>query len=433
MKNDKQKGIMMHAYKGEIPEDSLVHWKADLENTYCVAPHNEVHVDNFGDYGFCCQYRKGLFGNIKDVKAKDFFWNKDSGEVRANTKQKVWPDGCGRCQKSENKSGWSHRFGSQHEWNDPANPRHHEGIHKFSIDFSNACNLRCTMCSPKRSTGWYKDINMLMDNMPIKEVDRAVAGTRMEQKQYVVPARVVDENLEVFLGCKLIECSGGEPFFQPEFWHMVDKLIEHNYQGDLKIVTNLTLLDEEKTEKLKKLNTRLVVSLDAIGDVYEYIRPAVGTIGKYKGELIQQRILDCSKIFHVGLSYTPQLLNMYNIKPYIEWLWEHEHYGKSKLNDLTGFNAALVAPIYLCLQVHPDIEYRLWLASWIEEKCFSRWNNPKDHVLRGVVHLLKKPYTAEDKDNWKFFCKTTELLDKHRKTSILKYIPQLEKYWISPE
>ena len=119
MKNDKQKGTMMHAYKGEIPEDSLVHWKADLENTYCVAPHNEVHVDNFGDYGFCCQYRKGLFGNIKDVKAKDFFWNKDSGEVRANTKQKVWPDGCGRCQKSENKSGWSHRFGSQHEWNDP--------------------------------------------------------------------------------------------------------------------------------------------------------------------------------------------------------------------------------------------------------------------------------------------------------------------------
>jgi len=213
LKNDKQKGTMMHAYKGEIPEDSLVHWKADLENTYCVAPHNEVHVDNFGDYGFCCQYRKGLFGNIKDVKAKDFFWNKDSGEVRANTKQKVWPDGCGRCQKSENKSGWSHRFGSQHEWNDPGNPRHHEGIHKFSIDFSNACNLRCTMCSPKRSTGWYKDINMLMDNMPIKEVDRAVAGTRMEQKQYVVPARVVDENLEVFLGCKLIECSGGEPFF----------------------------------------------------------------------------------------------------------------------------------------------------------------------------------------------------------------------------
>ena len=37
-------------------------------------------------------------------------------------------------------------------------------IQKFKIDFSNACNLRCTMCSPHRSTGWFKDAKMLMDS-----------------------------------------------------------------------------------------------------------------------------------------------------------------------------------------------------------------------------------------------------------------------------
>jgi len=43
---------------------------------------------------------------------------------------------------------------------------------------------------------------------------------------------------------------------------------------------------------------------------------------------------------------------------------------------------------------------------------------------------LRTPRTKQDEDDWKLFCKTIDILDKHRKTSIIKYIPELEKYWI---
>ena len=50
--------------------------------------------------------------------------------------------------------------------------------------------------------------------------------------------------------------------------------------------------------------------------------------------------------------------------------------------------------------------------------------------LDGVINHVEKPRDEEELDNWKFICKITEMLDKHRKTSILNYIPQLEKYWV---
>jgi hypothetical protein len=73
------------------------------------------------------------------------------------------------------------------------------------------------------------------------------------------------------------------------------------------------------------------------------------------------------------------------------------------------------------MSVHPDVEYKKELANFIEI------NYP---TLTALIHSLRIERTEEDIDDWKFFCKTTDILDKHRKTSIINYIPELEPYWI---
>jgi organic radical activating enzyme len=281
------------------------------------------------------------------------------------------------------------------------------------------------MCSPLRSTGWYKDATELKKQLK-EEAGRATVGIGMDfTVSHSLPTRVIDENLDTLLSSKLIDISGGEPFFQDQFIYLIDKLVEHNYKGELKIITNITLITDEHIKKLQKLNTNLLVSLDGIGELYEYIRPST-PFGKYKGHAIQKRVTELYEKFNVGISYTPQLLNLYNIKEYIEWT---SNIPKHKVSLNTWFNGALVGPRYLSLAVHPDIEYKKMLVTWLEN--YANNNYPGEHtILHSIITLLKKVRTEDDDNNWKFFCKTTEILDKHRKTSIINYIPELKQYWI---
>jgi MoaA/NifB/PqqE/SkfB family radical SAM enzyme len=219
----------------------------------------------------------------------------------------------------------------------------------------------------------------------------------------------------------MIDISGGEPFYTPQFKHLVNKLVEHDYKGRLKVITNLTLLDTELLEKLKKINTTLIVSMDATGHLYEYVRPST-PFGKYKGQDIQNKIIELKHEHNLdmAISYTPQLFNVYNIQEYIDWL----QFAKIRPRHEFMFNGPVVHPRYLTIAVHPDMDYKLRLADMLER------DFGKGGRLNGVINLCRKPRDNEELDNWKFFCKITSMLDKHRKTSIINYIPQLEKYWV---
>lgn len=395
--------------------------KTSPTNTFCISPWTEVHVDQEGRIGFCCVH-KGFVGHIKDVKFSDTFNGPDYKLARQQTLNNIWPSGCQLCEKSEQYADSSMRYNNWIQYKSDLNnnvdfTNLEQQIKKFKVDFSNACNLRCTMCSPHRSTGWYKDIKVIEDNLTQEEVSQVVFNPK--NREYGLPISFIDDNLDVILKTELIDVSGGEPFYMPQFKYLVDKLIEHNYKGKLKIITNLTLVDKAYFEKIKTLNSTLVVSMDGVNNLYEYIRPSI-PFGKYKGTDIQDRIKDYNQHLTVSIAYTPQLMNVYNISDYITWL--ETFVPKQDIGF--NFNSPLTGPKYLSISVHPDIEYKNKLADEIEQK-FG-----KESRLNMIVDHLRTPRTKQDEDDWKLFCKTIDILDKHRKTSIIKYIPELEKYWI---
>lgn len=402
------------------------------KNTYCVSPFNEVHINSWGKVRFCCQHW-GIDENVNNTTLQDAFQSVEYKKARIDVLAGRWAKGCDQCIRDEATQKTSTRIDNYNVFNNLDFPKDNFGqkIQKIGIVFSNSCNLRCTMCDPRKSTGWYKDAKVLEDTLG-KDVRRAIEdGTPTglgwdETSEFGLPLDFVDKNLETLLNSFIIDCGGGEPFFMPRFTYLVDKLIENNYKGRLKIITNLTLLKDDMIEKLKKLHyVNLVVSTDGINDLYPYMRPST-PFGKYKGKTIQDKIIKYQDVFNMNISYTPQLMNVYNLKEYIEWLEENiansERFTRRNFDYNNFFNKSVTSPRYLRISVHPDIEYKNELADWLESK--------DARSFQSLIYQLRMPRSENDIFDWKFFCKTIDILDKHRKTSILKYIPELEKYWI---
>jgi len=227
---------------------SLANNTAKLSNGFCVSPHTEVHIDLFGEIGFCCQHKKGLFGNIRDVTAIDAFNSKLYAQSRKDTLNNKWATGCGNCIESEKDSEWSHRFSQQVEF-DNSN-FNTDSIDKFSIDFSNACNLRCTMCSPLRSTGWYKDATELKKQLKISSHFVLVAGSTRAGEEKILLNLVKKLNYKELI---LVIVPR-----HPERFSEVEKIFQSQ---SLKIVKKSDLGGVKKTPQY--------VLGDTMGELYE--------------------------------------------------------------------------------------------------------------------------------------------------------------------
>jgi len=411
-------------------ENNLIK-KANPGNTYCTSPWNEIHIHATGKVRMCCQH-DGIDKNIHDVTLEEAFNSDAYTLARRQVMNNIWPTGCMQCIRSESHAGFSMRYVNTELVNNVEDFHKTFGlpntIQKIGIDFSNACNLRCTICDPNKSTGWYKDAKMLHNALGEKESWRAY--NHALDKPYGIPIDFVDKNLTTLLNAKQIECGGGEPFYMPQFLYLVDKLIENNYKGRFKIITNATLLKPKMLEKLKNINTQIIVSMDGTGHIYPYMRPST-PFGKYSWEEIEQKLFNIFDNHYLSISYTPNILNIYNIPDYLEWL--KQKLIPRKVNNVYGdhisftkdkfFNECVTSPDYLRIAVHPDEDYKHKLADMLEAR--SDGDDFSDIIMQ-----CRKTRTDKEIDDWKFFCKTTDLLDKHRKTSIIKYVPELEKYWI---
>ena len=397
--------------------------EATPDNKFCTSPWNEVHIHATGKVRMCCQHM-GIGKNAHDVTLTEAFNDDTYSLARKQVVSNVWPKGCDQCVRAEAHSGFSMRYMNTNTTMEEKSWHAEFGtgtIQKVGINFSNACNLRCTMCDPNKSTGWYKDAKMLLDALGEEESWRAY--NHASKEPYGIPTDFVDRNLDTLLKTKQIECGGGEPFYMPQFMYLLDKLVEHNYQGRLKIITNATLLKTEILEKIKNINVSFVVSMDGTGHVYPYMRPST-PFGKYSWEEIRDKILYIAKEFKtINISYTPNILNIYNIPTYIEWVEENIVPLGIPFSKNRFFNEAVTSPKYLRIAVHPDEDYKHKLADLLEKRDAKGFSD--------IIMQCRKTRTETEISDWKFFCKTTDLLDKHRKTSIIKYIPELEKYWIN--
>ena len=152
----------------------------------------------------------------------------------------------------------------------------------MEIKLNNLCNLRCRMCNPLDSTSW-KDWNQVTDFykkednflVPLIEKTVDVPG------QYIGPFDNSDNwwnSFEKLLPYfRRVEFAGGEPLMDPYHYRILDMLAPYGDNIEIKYATNGTTLGIKGGRTVhdywpKFKSVAVNVSIDGIGDSYEYIR-----------------------------------------------------------------------------------------------------------------------------------------------------------------
>ena len=154
-------------------------------------------------------------------------------------------------------------------------------IPTMELKLNNLCNLACRMCHPMDSTSWtdwsevkqfYKEEGNIMYAI--------VEEHNLESKPHLDKFQDSPEwwaSLEKLLPhFRRVEFAGGEPLMDPQHYRILDMLAPYGHQIEIKYATNLTTLGKggrtvwEYWPMFKSVAVN--VSIDGIGDSYEYIR-----------------------------------------------------------------------------------------------------------------------------------------------------------------
>ena len=243
------------------------------------------------DGAICACCRSHPVGNIQDNTLEEI-WNNDTMQrIRRQVLNDERPKECEPCFSLEDQGVESlrmrHISGKIPEArinlypNTVLNEVMPFEIPTMELKLNNLCNLKCRMCHPMDSTSWndwgevkefYKNENNIMYSI--------VEEHNLENKPHLDKFQDNPEwwnSLEKLLPhFRRVEFAGGEPLMDPQHYRILDMLSQYGHQIEIKYATNLSMLGKgsrniyEYWPKFKSVAVN--VSIDGIGDSYEYIR-----------------------------------------------------------------------------------------------------------------------------------------------------------------
>ena len=220
-----------------------------MSKTYCNFPFRGMFISNRG-MGLCCINRP-----YYSMSPKEFWYGTIHKTAKKNMTNNLPVNGCQVCYKNEEQGLLSSRNMYQSDKNIPIK----DLPTKLDLDFSNFCNLKCIMCSPRRSSQIAKEQDPSIENNGIVTISQ----------------EALDETCELSHQLEHLTIQGGEPSIMPEFIYYFEYLKKNNLIGNinLQVITNLTNINGKFYEHLSDFKSvRLSVSIDAFGKTNDYIR-----------------------------------------------------------------------------------------------------------------------------------------------------------------
>jgi MoaA/NifB/PqqE/SkfB family radical SAM enzyme len=257
--------------------------------TFCMHPFTGLATREDGAVKVCC--RSHPIGFIQDNTLEDI-WNNDTMQrIRRQVLNGERPAECAPCFSLEDQGVESLR---QRHINGvipeariklyPNTPLQEVMPFEFptmEIKMNNLCNLKCRMCNPMDSTSWndWSEVEghyKKEDNFLVQKI----IDLNLQNKPFL--DSFVDtpnwwESFEKLLPYfRRVEFAGGEPLMDPTHYKILDMLAPYGDNIEIKYATNLTMLGKSNRTvwqywpKFKSVAVN--VSIDGIGNSYEYIR-----------------------------------------------------------------------------------------------------------------------------------------------------------------
>lgn len=261
--------------------------------TFCMHPFTGLATREDGAVQVCC--RSHPIGWIQKESLEDIWNNENMRRVRHQVLNGERPKECEPCFSLEDQGVESlrqrHIKGVIPEARINLYPTALDAMCKdytmpfefptMEIKLNNLCNLKCRMCHPMDSTSWNdwieveefyeKENNFMVKSIrDLNLVNKPYLGEFDDSSNWWSS---FEKLLPYF---RRVEFAGGEPLMDPQHYKILDMLAPYGDQIEIKYATNLSMLGKsnrtvyEYWPKFKSVAVN--VSIDGIGDSYEYIR-----------------------------------------------------------------------------------------------------------------------------------------------------------------
>lgn len=306
-------------------------------------------------------------------------------------------------------------------------------IPTIEIKMNNLCNLKCRMCNPMDSTSWndWQEVEehyKKEDNFLVQKI----VDLNLKNKPFL--DSFVDtpnwwESFEKLLPYfRRVEFAGGEPLMDPTHYKILDMLAPYGKDIEIKYATNLTMLGKNNRTvwqywpKFKSVAVN--VSIDGIGDSYEYVRGNASWAELINNIKQIQTIPNVSRI--VG-AVAVQVSNVLVLDKMIEYFLDD--IGIVFYTNMVQYPnvlSAQVLPKYLkilALQRLEAVKLRVPEFKYVKE-------NPilLDLTLGQIEGIINYINAVDQSDKWDDCVEFNRRLDVTRNQSFKDVTPEFKRY-----
>jgi sulfatase maturation enzyme AslB (radical SAM superfamily) len=306
-------------------------------------------------------------------------------------------------------------------------------IATMELKLNNLCNLKCRMCHPGDSTSW-NDWNVVKEYY--KEEGKVIYDMVEEHNLEKKPLldkfednpkfwNDLEKNLPYF---QRVEFAGGEPLMDPQHYRILDMLAPYGHQIEIKYATNLTTLGKnnrtiwEYWPKFKSVAVN--VSIDGIGDSYEYVRGNASWAELINNIKQVQTIPNVSRI--VG-AVAVQVSNVLVLDKMIEYfLNELGIVFYTNIVNYPNQLSAQVLPKYLkilALQRLEAVKLQVPEFKYVKENPILLGLTLGQ--IQGIINYIN---AVDQSDKWKECVEFNRRLDVTRNQSFEQVTPEFKKY-----
>ena len=245
----------------------------------CVNAYMNLSVHPTGTVRPCCMSDKFLTTNdghksLDKASIKDFWFSTDRKEFAEALDSGERISECRACWQEEDAGKDSKRLRDNREYEGRTFEFNDLPV-VLDLSMGNLCNLKCRICSARHSTPWLREDAEVYSPNNIKGF--------MKQPQWVIAKDSFDQRndfvwediKELVAHAERFDFAGGEPFYIPAHWKMIEHTVDQGYSKNqyLHYNTNGTIFPEKYIDLLDQFQTvDIQISSDGIGKQFDYLR-----------------------------------------------------------------------------------------------------------------------------------------------------------------
>ncbi len=367
------------------------------------------------------------------------------------------PAGCSYCWKLEDEGQLSDRhYRSGEPWamqdfdkitDDPLANTH---VPRYvEVNFNNACNFKCSYCSPQFSTAWAQEVDRYAEYPTTPPHN---APEHFQGRKRPIPNRESNPYVDAFwrwwptlyTHLKHFRMTGGEPMMDKNTYRVFDYILA-NPKDDLhlNVTSNMCPPDDKLKNKyfdtVKKIcieekveHFMQFVSVDAHGPQAEYIRNGLD-YNKFMDNVNEflTRIPVRNSVTFIITYNNLSVTTMDKLLRDIQKLrGEHSTTYQRVWFDVPLLRQPKWQQITLLGEAYQDIHENN--IRWMQENCGEeKYTQFKDFEIQKMQRNLaywKKNY-ADDKEQKKNFYAFFNEHDRRRNTNFINSFPEMEEFW----